>query len=222
MVGIGLVDDRRGRFQFLDDHRAFFGGDPGRGADSFHARHHLLVVLHVQLILRLGRGQHLVQVASAGQISVLHGGMRQQLGDFVDVRALARLVEQLQQRVQRARIVPHMGDHGMQAGQQFGRVASPADDRHAGYKRREPRDTDRAGSQPSASRNSPSGSLCTVSSFSAIGAAFVRSPICKISLQQIAQALGMRIEVGGFLQVLDRVLRIVRFRARPVPRSSRT
>ena len=84
--------------------------------------HHLLIVLHVQRVLGLGGGQHLVQVASPRQVSVLDRGVGQKLGDFVDVRALAGFVQKQQQRVQCARIVAHMGDHGMQAAQQFGRV----------------------------------------------------------------------------------------------------
>ena len=34
VVGIRLIDDRRGRFQLLDDDRPFFGGDSGGGRCS--------------------------------------------------------------------------------------------------------------------------------------------------------------------------------------------
>ena len=96
VVGIRLIDDRRSRFQLLYYDRPFFGGDPESGRCSFHARHHLLIVLHVHLVLGLGGSQHLVQVASAGQVPVLDGGVSQKLGHLIDVRALAGLVQQQQ------------------------------------------------------------------------------------------------------------------------------
>ena len=96
VIGIRLIDDRRSRLQLLDDHRPFFGCDRLGGAATLPSMrsHHLLVVLHVERFWGSVRGQHLVQVARARQVSVLDGGVGQQFDDFVDVRALARLVEQ--------------------------------------------------------------------------------------------------------------------------------
>ncbi|HXN47143.1 MAG TPA: hypothetical protein VN893_10915, partial [Bryobacteraceae bacterium] len=48
--------------------------------------------------------------------------MSQKLGDFVDVRALAGFVEQQQESVERARIVAHARNHGMESAQQLGRI----------------------------------------------------------------------------------------------------
>ena len=46
---------------------------------------HLLVVLHVQGIRRFDRGQLLVKIARARQVTGLHAGMGQQFHDFTDV-----------------------------------------------------------------------------------------------------------------------------------------
>ena len=210
VVGIRLVDDRRGRFELLHDDRAFLGGDPGGGRGSLHARHHLLIILHVQRVLGLGGGQHLVEVASAGQVSILDGGVSQKFGDFVDVRALAGFAQQQQQRVQRARIVAHMGDHGVQAGQQFGRVGRQQTIGMPGVNIKrlviltEPRAT-------LCQQKQPLGIVVHREQLLGDRGSIGEVADLQVRLQQIAQTFGMRIEVGGLLQVGDGVLGIVTF-----------
>ncbi len=208
MVGIRLIDHRRSRFQLLYDDRPFFSSDPGSRRCSFHAVHHLLVVLHVHLVLGLGGSQHFVQVASAAQVSVLDGGVSQQLGHFVDVRTLAGLVQQQQQLIQCARIVAHMADHGMQAGQQFGRVRRQQAIGIPGINVERLVILAEAGA-PLRQQKQTLGIVVHREQLLRDGGGLGRVPGLQVGLQQSAQTFGMRVEVGSLLQVPDGALRIV-------------
>ena len=210
VVGIRLIDDGRGRFQLLHDNRPFFGGDRDGWRGSLHAPQHLLIILHVQRVLGLGGGQHLVQVASAGQVSVLDRGVSQKLGDLVDVRALAGFAQQQQQRVQCARIVAHMGDHGVQAGQQFGRVGRQQSISVPGV------NFERLMilTEPGAAlcqQKQPLGVIVHGEQLLGDRASVGRVSDLQVRLQQVAQTFGMRVEVRSLLQVGDGVLGIVTF-----------
>ena len=77
VIGKRLLDGWRGGFELLDNHRAFFRRNARNRVRRIHQIHDLLIILQVDLILRLGGGQHLVQVASALKIPTLYAGMRQ-------------------------------------------------------------------------------------------------------------------------------------------------
>ena len=162
----------------------------------------------MHLVLGLGRGQHLVQIARPGQVSVLDRGVRQKFADFVDVCALAGFVQQQQQLVQGARIVAHMGDHGMQTAQQLGRIRRQQAIGMTSVNVEclvilaESRATLRLQKQPL-------GIVVHGEQFLGNRGSLGQVPNLQVRLQEVAQPFGMRIEVGRLLQVLDGVLRIV-------------
>ena len=84
--------------------------------------HHLLVILHVQGIRRFERGQLLVKIASPCQVAGLHAGMSQQFHDFTDVGGFSGFVKQVQQFLQGVGIIAHVPDDGVQAVEHFVRV----------------------------------------------------------------------------------------------------
>ena len=76
----------------------------------------------MQRVTGLERRQLLIQIARPDQIARLNAGMRQQFDHFADVRRLASFVKQIEQLLERGRIVPHMPDHGVQIFENFPRV----------------------------------------------------------------------------------------------------
>ena len=123
-VRIHLVDQGRRRLKFFDNQSAFFDRDCryNRSGGPLDAVRDLLIILLVQRVLRLARRQHLIQLARAFEVPALHRSMGQQLGDFIDVRAFARLLKKLQQFFERARIVLNGRDQGVQVRAKFGRI----------------------------------------------------------------------------------------------------
>src|SRR5579883_1821958 len=90
-----LVEGRRGGFEFLDQHDALFDGEQlGAGGAAHHADH-LLVVLHVDGVLRFQLGEGLVEFARLCQVAGLHVGVCQQFVDFGLVGLVPGLVEQV-------------------------------------------------------------------------------------------------------------------------------
>ena len=65
-IWILLLDDGSRGLELVYHHRALFGGDQPLAAASPHHGHDLLVIPHVQQILRLHSGQGLVQVTRPG------------------------------------------------------------------------------------------------------------------------------------------------------------
>ena len=210
VIRIRLIDDGRGRFQLLDDDGPFLGGDSGGRRGPRHAPDYLLIVLDVQGILGLGRGQHLVQVAGASQVPVFDRGVGQKFGDFVDVGALAGFVQQQQQRIECARIVAHARDHGMQAAQEFG-----------GVRRQQAISVPRINvdglaimTEAGATFGQQEHALGVVmdgEQFLGNGGSLGQVSDLQVRLEQVRQTFGMRVEIGSFLQEGDGALGIVAF-----------
>ena len=62
-------------------------------------------------ILRLDCHQLLIQFARLLQVSLLHAGVRQQLGDFADVGGLAGFLEQLEKKLEALRFGANVADN---------------------------------------------------------------------------------------------------------------
>ena len=58
-------------------------------------------------------GELLDKIARARKIAGLDGGVRQQLDDFGEVGRLSRLLEELEEFLERGGIVAHVPDDGM-------------------------------------------------------------------------------------------------------------
>ena len=209
-VGIRLIDDGGGSFQLFDDDRAFFGGDARGGRGGGDQGHDLLIILQVHLVLRLGGREHVVEVASAGEISVFDGGMSEEFGDFVDMGALAGLVQEEQESVESARIVADVANDGMQAGQEFGGVGTEEPIGMAGINFERLVILTEA-SATFGEQKQGVGVIVDGEEFFGDGTGFEGVANLQIRLEQIAQPFGMRVEIGGFLEILDGVFGIVGF-----------
>ena len=110
-----LMNRGRGGFEVVEKHDRFFRSNELAARGSAELADDLLIILHVQGVLRLELRQLLIQIAGAGQISGLDAGVGQQFHDFADVRVLSGLVEQVEQFLQRVGIIPNMPDDGVQA-----------------------------------------------------------------------------------------------------------
>ena len=136
--------------------------------------------------------------------------MRQQLRNFVDVRALSSFVQQQQQLVQCARIVAYLRNHSMQAAQQFARVGCQ---QPIGMPRINVErfvilpETCTAFCQQKQSLGIVMHRQQLLCDRSSLG----QSSNLQVRLQQVAQSLGMRVEVGRLLQILYGAFRIVAF-----------
>ncbi len=90
-IGIMLMNRRRGGLEIVDENDGLLRSDELAAGSAAELADHLLVVLHVQRVLRFDLGQTLVKIAGAGQIAGLNAGMGQQFDDFADVRVVSRL-----------------------------------------------------------------------------------------------------------------------------------
>ncbi len=114
-----LVNGRRGGFQIVDENDGLFRCNQLAARGAAELAHHLLVILHVQGVLRLDGSQPLVKIASARQITGLHAGVGQEFNDFADVGVLSGFVKQVEQFLQGIRIIAHVPDDRVQALEHF-------------------------------------------------------------------------------------------------------
>ena len=164
-------------------------------------------MIHVQGIARLHGGELLIQIAGSGQITRLHRGVRQQLDHFRKMGGLSGFLEQFEKFLERSGIVANVTDDGVQILKNlvgiFGKQAVGVlvvnlkrvlvlTGLHEGVSE------DCDGGQVVVNRKKFIGER------SGIG----QAAILEISLEQIAQAIGIGIEVGNFLQRFDSSFRI--------------
>ena len=119
-IGIVLVNGRSGGLQLVHDNGSFFRSDEvyTRGSPS-ELCYHLLVVRHVQGVLRLHGCQLLIQITGAWQVAGLDRSVRQQFVYLGDVSVVSGLKEKSQQFLQRSRVFADMTDDGVQALQRL-------------------------------------------------------------------------------------------------------
>src|SRR6266481_139557 len=123
--GIVLVEEleatapRRSRLQFFDQHDPLFHGEQlGPGGPAHHANY-LLVVLHVHGVLGFLFGEILVEVARPGKIAGLHTGMSEKFVDFVDVGLVPGLVKQFEELLERGSVAAHVSHDGAKRFKNF-------------------------------------------------------------------------------------------------------
>ena len=119
VIGIALVDEGCGGFQFIHQGRAFFHRDQRRRYASSEPPHHLLVVAGMQRILRFQLRQPQVVIAGFLQISRLYRRVREQFVHLGDVSVFPSAIQKSQQNFKRAGVVAHMRDDGVQVVQNF-------------------------------------------------------------------------------------------------------
>src|SRR5579859_3185620 len=69
LVGIMLMDRGRGRFQIVNQDDGFFRRDQLGARRAAELADHLLIILHVQSVLRLDRGKFLVEITRARELN---------------------------------------------------------------------------------------------------------------------------------------------------------
>ena len=84
-----LVHRRGGGFKIIQQDECFFRGNDLAARGSAHLTDYLLVILHVQGVLRFNLRQLLIKIAGSREISGLHAGMGQQFHHFADVAGVA-------------------------------------------------------------------------------------------------------------------------------------
>ena len=96
IVGVALINERRGGLQFIHHHCALFRADQPFARGSAQLAQYLLIVAGMNLVLRLELGQFQIVVARLFQLVGLHVGMRQQFVNLGDVGCVSRLVQQFE------------------------------------------------------------------------------------------------------------------------------
>ena len=189
--------------QIIEQDDGFFGTDQFGPGGAAELPEHLLIILHVESVLRFDLRQLLIKIAGAREISGLHAGMRQQFHHFADVAGVAGLLEKIQQLLQRVGIIPHMPDDGVQALQNL-----------AGIFRQQPvgmlvKDQQRVLVLPSLHESVGEAGdgveiVVNVEQLARNGACFRELSGLEIGLQQVAQSIRIGIDIGNFLQRSDR------------------
>ena len=118
-IRVMLVNGGSGGFEIVDEDDRFFGRDQLGAGSSAELADHLLIILHVQGVLRLDLRQTLVKIAGAGKIAGLHAGVSEQFEHFADVRRLPGLVEEVEQLLQQIGVLAHVSDDGVQMLENF-------------------------------------------------------------------------------------------------------
>ena len=136
--------------------------------------------------------------------------MRQQFHHFADVAGVAGFLEEIQQLLQRVRIVPHMPDDGVQALQNL-----------AGIFRQQPvgmlvEDQQRVLVLPGLHESVGEAGdgvqiVVNIEQLAGNGARFRELSRLQVGLEQIAQAIRIGVDIGNFLQRGDRGGRIAGF-----------
>ena len=175
--------------------------DGGRGGFA-EASGQLRAILIVQRVFRLQLGQLPIEVAGFGELALFGVSVRQQLGSFIAVAALADDAVELANHLQRRHIVFHLGDGFVQEGDQQGRGYAGdgfhvlAHEAHATLSA--------LGSHHGGSGSNDAGRIIMDAQQLERGA-FYASQVTGAGggAQQLAQGIGALVEIGHSLQRLD-------------------